>query len=506
MKKIFNSSLFFFCLMLGSFENIFAQDGSLDLSFDSDGKVTTDFGNAELAHGLALQADGKIIVIGTTYLNGNFDVVIARYKTNGSLDSTFNNNGKVLIDLSSNNDVATSVAIQSDGKIVVGGYYQGLFNYDFFLLRYNSNGLLDSTFDNDGIVTTDFNITQDLCQDIKIQSDGKIVAVGITNIFWNNNDFAIARYNTNGTLDTTFDNDGKILHEIYGTDDDPKSIVIDNNGKIVIGGTIYNGIDRDFGIVRYNSNGSIDSSFSDDGIAMFDLGGNDMGIEVNIQPNEKIVIAGFTDSCFTGSDFIVLRCNNNGTLDSTFDSDGVVKTDFSQKQDFCRAFTIQSDGKIVLAGQSAGSTTTSQDLVLVRYNSNGSVDSSFDSDGKVNINISVPGNTNASAVEIQQDGKIVVAGYSYVSIAYDFAIFRLNNTISVGLNTLQKNNTVIAYPIPTYDYLLIKGAEINTTKEIYNNTGGLILVTTENKIDVSSFINGIYFLKVNNQTIQFVKN
>ena len=168
----------------------------------------------------------------------------------------YNGTGKVTTAIGSSNDICNSIAIQSDGKIVAGGYSDNGTNNDFAVVRYNTNGSLDTTFNGTGKVTTAIGISGDGCYSIAIQSDGKIVAGGYS-YNGTNNDFAVVRYNTNGSLDTTF-NGGIITTPIGISGDVCLSIAIQSDGKIVAGGYSYNGANYDFAVVRYNTNGSLD--------------------------------------------------------------------------------------------------------------------------------------------------------------------------------------------------------------------------------------------------------
>jgi len=254
-----------FTTMNGNFENRnfalarYNTDGSLDTTFGGDGKVTTDWGDTsnDIINSIAIDNDGKIVVGGNTNLGAG----IARYNTDGSLDTTFDGDGKVNINwISTGNNGINSIAIANDGKIVVGGFVANSFmnamainHRDFALARYNTDGSLDTTFDEDGKVTTNWGISgNDRINSIKIDANGKIVVAGMTS-----SGSGIARYNTNGSLDTTFDGDGKAIQAI-GTYNYIRSIAIDANGKIVAGGVEINGVNSSFLLARYNSDGSLD--------------------------------------------------------------------------------------------------------------------------------------------------------------------------------------------------------------------------------------------------------
>ena len=285
---------------------VWAAAGELDTTFDTDGKVTTSIGSGDdYVNSVVLQSDGKIVAAGYSYNGSNYDFAIVRYNTDGSLDTTFDTDGKVTTPIASGDDRAYSVVLQSDGKIVAAGYsYNGSDN-DFAIVRYNTDGSLDTSFDTDGKVTTP--ITRfDVATSVVLQSDGKIVAAGYS---YNgpDNDFAIVRYNTNGSLDTTFDTDGKVTTPIGSSGDVATSVVLQSDGKIVAAGYSHNGTDSDFAVVRYNTNGSLDTTFDTDGKVTTPIGsGNEEANSVVLQSDGKIVVAG---SSVNGSnyDFAVVR-------------------------------------------------------------------------------------------------------------------------------------------------------------------------------------------------------
>ncbi|WP_018616587.1 Ig-like domain-containing protein [Segetibacter koreensis] len=368
-------------------------DGTLDSTFSTDGKQLTDF----FVFPVTLQSDGKIIIAGRgdqPVVNHTF--VLARYNPDGTLDSAFAQNGKQTTDFSSGDDEAYSVAIQSDGKIVLAGVankYSNSGTPDFALARYNADGTPDTTFSTDGKLTTDFEFGDDEANAVSIQSDGKIVAAGICNQSTLNSGSALARYNTDGTIDSTFSGDGKQITNFGSGYVEVRSMAVQSDGKIVVAGS--SGID--FALARYNTNGNLDTTFSSAGIFIDRLHtGYTNYTTTAIQSDGKIVVAGTA----------LARYNINGTLDSAF-LRNVKKTTVLNG----RALAIQNDGKIVVVGFSAA---------LARYNVDGTLDTTFSGDGKVTTNYL------ASAVAIQRDGKIVVAGSIDKGDYFRFAVARYN--------------------------------------------------------------------------------
>jgi uncharacterized delta-60 repeat protein len=329
-------------------------DGTLDSSFGSDGKVITSIrGYDDEGYDIAVQKDRKIVVAGVSYRKNpeQSDLAVVRYLPGGKLDKTFGKNGKVLTRIRNDRNLASAIAIQSDGKIVVTGLCNAATGpSEIAVVRYNTDGLPDSSFDDDGIVTTElsnFNAGYALA----VQPDGKIVVTGLSLADLRaGSDIAVVRYNTNGSLDSSFDNDGKLTTDIKGYNDNGNSVAIQTNGKIVIAGQSYSGLNFDFTLARYNKNGSPDTSFDLDGKVTTDIGfNNDAAYSVAIQPNGAIVAAG-TAYNGTNNDFALVRYHADGSLDYSLNNTGVVTTDFNGNGDQASSVLFTPEGKIALAG------------------------------------------------------------------------------------------------------------------------------------------------------------
>ncbi|MEU0402110.1 calcium-binding protein [Streptomyces sp. NPDC006197] len=334
-------------------------DGSPDAGFDTDGRLTTDFSGFDQAAAVVVQADGKIIAAG--HANSG-DFALARYNANGSLDTGFGTGGKVTTDFGGT-DQARGMALQADGKIVVAGASNAGGTYDFALARYNANGSLDTGFDTDGKVTTGFG-GLDQAFAVAVQPDGRIVATGKADP-GGNDDFALARYNADGSPDTGFGTGGRVTTDFFGGLDQARGMALQADGKIVAAGLANAGGVFDFALARYNADGTPDAGFDADGRATTDFsGGNDTAASVAVQADGKIIVVGQS----TPGDFALARYNPDGTPDTGFDADGRVTTDFFGANDGANAVALQADGKIVAAGH-ASSTTT--DFAVARYQNGG---------------------------------------------------------------------------------------------------------------------------------------
>jgi uncharacterized delta-60 repeat protein len=334
-----------------------AAAGDLDPTFGSGGEVVTDFGTlSDQAQAVAIQPDGKIVAAGTAPSEGG-DFALARYNTDGTLDTSFGSGGKVATDFGLW-EGGHAVALQADGKVVVAGF-TGVSDIwgDFALARYNPDGTLDPTFGSAGKVVTDFGSAEDVARAVAVQPDGRIVAVG-----WSHVDFALARYNTDGTLDPTFGTGGRVLTDFHdmGSDDRAYAMALQPDGKIIAAGSANGGSSGEgFGLARYNPDGSLDSGFAFEGELIFFFGAINVARAVALQPDGKIVAAGGND------DFLLLRVTPDGRLDTSFGTDGAVATDFGG-QDFATAVALQQDGKIVSAGASFLTNFDSR-FALARY-------------------------------------------------------------------------------------------------------------------------------------------
>jgi uncharacterized delta-60 repeat protein/LPXTG-motif cell wall-anchored protein len=460
-----------------------AADGTLDTTLDMDGKVTTDMGAAsdDIVSSVAMQSDGKFLVAGYSDKDGSYDFAVVRYNTDGSLDTTFDTDGKVTTDIGIlSYETPRSVVLQLDGKIVVGGRSKAGGSYDFAVVRYNTDGSLDATFDFDGKVTTDFGImSNDQANSVVLQSDGKILVTGFSKV-GGTSDIAVVRYNVNGSLDTTFDGDGKVITDVgTGTDDGAEYVVLQSDGKILVAGYSNVGGTTDFAVVRYNVNGSLDATFDNDGKVVTDMGAasDDIVSSVAMQSDGKILVAGYSDK--GGSyDFAVVRYNTDGSLDATFDNDGKVVTDIGNNSaDFALSAVLQPDGKIVVGGQFGASGLS--DFALVRYNNDGSLDTTFDNDGKTITDIGTNSNDQGLWVVLQSDGKIVSAGYSDAGGSNDFVVVRYNAmSLSATLTSSSTNASSASITFNVTGTEAIDCTTLSTTSGVDFNLTGISAITS----------------------------
>lgn len=373
-----------------------AAAGDLDPGFDGDGKVTTPFPVGSFANALAIQADGKIVAVGAAAGDtGTGEFAIARYETDGGLDGTFGAGGTVTTPIAGGGgDEARSVAIQPNGKIVVGG--TDSFER-FAIVRYRADGTLDDSFGGDGIVRTDMSPSEDIAYGVAIQANGRIVAVGRAGL---KSRFALVRYRSDGTLDRSFGDRGTVLIERrWGVG---RAVAIQPDGRIVVTG--YNS----YGLLvaRFLTDGTPDDTFSGDGFVRRVVS-EILPLAIALQSNGKIVVGGDFDIFARG----LARFTSAGRLDDTFGGDGIVRTRVGSGEQAVAGLAIQPDGRIVAAGYVGpheGGTDEVFHMAVTRHLRNGRLDDSWSGNGKVITDFA--GGSFARGVALQADGKVVVAG------------------------------------------------------------------------------------------------
>ncbi len=346
-------------------------DGTLDGTFGNGGRVTVNFNpgadntTQDLANAVAIQADGKIVLAGSTTQPGNDAFAAARLNPDGSLDTTFGTGGRVIVNLSAFGDEASGVALQADGKIVLAGTSDINNSSDFAVIRLNANGSPDGTFGlfGAGIKIHTFGGT-DFGRAVALQADGKIVVAGFTdqvNPGGGAYDFAVLRLNSNGTEDGTFGPNGERKVSV-GDDDEANAVVIQADGKIAVGGFILPS--GDYALIRLNTDGTLDATFGTGGKRTKALSGQSS--DLALQADGKILQSGFT-STPSKIDFAVIRYNANGTDDTTFGTNGLVTVDFNGRADGADGgVAIDAKGRIVLAGASRPDPFSIPDFAVAR--------------------------------------------------------------------------------------------------------------------------------------------
>ena len=446
--------------------------GALDPTFNGDGTVITSLGTAQSAiKTMAIQPDGKIVVAG--YSGSNF--ALARYNTDGSLDSTFDGDG-IVIDGTNLNPAGHNefrdVALQADGRIVVAGFSTSslVSDSEFALARYNTDGSLDTTFGGDGLVTTNIGIGSDVIDKLQLLADGRILVGGSNKAY-----VALARYNADGSVDVSFDEDGKLFTTVIDVpgglgnlagvsallmqaDGKPVAVSFHARQVIVVQALTFYGSD----LIRYEADGTLDPTLDGDGKSSINFT-DQAQIHANsvvagpaiLQADGKFILAvklGYISSVFSAPydwDFpadvtVLARYNTDGSRDDTF---ALSPIGFG-----VTGMAVQSDGKIVVAGTSPDPQTDSgrarADFALARFNSDGQLDAAFANDGILMVPVGT-GVDVAASVQVQTDGSIVVAGYTGSVSASDFALIRVSGSTGIEDFTIPQN-AAFNYTVATH--------------------------------------------------------
>jgi uncharacterized delta-60 repeat protein len=407
-------------LSLESLEAREVPAGLLDPTFGTGGKVIE---AGQRYEAVAVQTDGKVVAVG----KDGSDFVVVRYNANGTLDSSFGTGGVKTIDFNGSDDQPFDVAVQADGKIlVVGTTFAGADGDDFAAARLNPNGSLDTSFSTDGKVNIDFGgggNRDDAARGVAVAANGDIFLAGNATNAAGNNSFGVAKLKADGSLATAFGNNGKQFLGVFGGGDETaQAVAIQSDGKIVVAGTTdLNG--NDFAVARMNpTTGQLDTTFNATGAKTVNFGTatDDQAFDVAIQADGKIVLVGQTESGID-PEAAAVRLNADGSLDSSFDFNGLQTIDFGSPGDVARRVLIQAD-KIIVVGNSDG------DLVVAQMNqSDGFLDTTFGTGGLAALGV---GSHQGNGGALAPDGKIVVAGRSNSSS--DGVVARLTGNGTAG--------------------------------------------------------------------------
>jgi uncharacterized delta-60 repeat protein len=409
-----------------------SRDGGLDPSFGTGGLVTTDFFGdvdwGETAADLVVQRDSRLVAGGSVLrlVDGEttMDMALSRYNRNGTLDRRFGDGGRVTTDFFGDSwDFLSALVVQRDGKLVAAGSAASIagVNGDFALVRYNRDGSLDPTFGTGGKVTTDFGAWESAYA-LALQADGKLVAVGFTDDGLVQ-DFALARYNTDGSLDPTFGTGGKVTTDFAGRFDFADAVVVLPDGRLVAAGATDTGTRLDFALARYRPDGTLDATFGAGGTVTTDFAGDAEHInDLVLQADGKLVAAGYTIAAGQ-TEFALARYDRDGDLDPRFGAQGTVVTDVGEGAGLAADLALQADGKLVAAG-TAYTPSGVGSFALVRYNHDGQLDHRFGDAGMVFTDFG--GSASANALVVQWDGRLVAAGNAIPPNASlgDFAVAR----------------------------------------------------------------------------------
>jgi uncharacterized delta-60 repeat protein len=498
----------------------FGQDGSFDISFANNGVNHFSLGNKNTKGDAVLYfSDSSILIAGnsdTNHAGALFarSFYLAKFLSNGTIDNSFGINGSVFFPNGTNGDsYFFSMVKQPDEKILISGTVDG----SSVLIRMFPNGVYDPSFGNNGIATITYG------NKLALQSNGKIIVSGQYYDGFNNK-YSFSRYDSNGILDSTFGINGIAITDVTPFRFDMcTSLLVQPDDKIIAIGDSYDNIAMSAVIVRFDPNGNRDSSFGNYGVLTTPLGASGYGIfyDVGIMQNGKIVAAGIYEYSggtggFWGNKPAIVRYNVDGSLDSSFGNNGIVVLNtFFNANDDLWALKLQPNGKILIGGgASYPFPFVLTYFYLYRLNTDGSLDLSFGNNGNVLTNFSNSDINYVHDIEFQQDGKILALGISKNSSTQnnDAVLCRLNNDNILNIESLHREEENFIYPNPSSGNFIVSFShQISEGEiEIYNLLGHKefskgIKGELKKEIHLTNISNGIYFVKVFDGKITYCK-
>lgn len=498
--------LFCFLIFSSIVINIYSQSGFLDRSFGRNGKVISAIGLQDVSYSflskIGLQRNGNIIVGGESGFGpeNSSSIVVMRYTPEGRLDEKFGNGGVVIQPpLKGRFDECTDLIVLPDGNILIAGSSEDGTS-DLVLLKYLSNGILDSSFGQNGVIFTDFSNLYDRNASIAFQKDGKLLLGGESGGNTYSNQFSLARYDQNGKLDSSFGANGKTAISL--TQCEFNELSIQSDGKIVLEGysTVKSPYSQNLTLVRFLADGSIDQSFGKsgkvithvDGFAFFPSG-------MDILSNDEILVSTTVRDGNYDYYLAIYKYKKDGIIDSSFGNGGSVINYFLGEGEES-GITVQPDGKIL----QAGNLYSNQTFILSRYNKNGSIDSSFGTNGSISAGV---GKYRTSTLRLQNDLKILTGGYSTGHFAlarfYNDTIKYTDKVVNSFSNNISKKGVIFKYPNPATSILMIDGlsslsTEIITISKYSGQTLKKMKVSgvSSYTVDIASLPEGLYFVNI----------
>lgn len=481
MKTVYFLLLPFFCI---SYQLAIAQPSGLDSSFGVNGIATYAPPSTYTAQydAMAIQPDGKIVVAGLK----SGQAIVARYFSNGNIDSGFATNGMYTRAYETLGFWPKSIAILPNSKILLGGDR----TQKFSLLRLKSNGLVDSSFGIDGIITTTTG-SKNSQYDMALQSNGKIILMG-TALTGAGDAVAMIRFDSLGVRDSTFGINSQIINFTGGYGASPGAVILQPDGKILIATQAYNSQQiSSFACLRYTSDGILDTTFNHVGIV---FGANGLLTYVKaivLQPDGKIILGGAVDG-----ELVLQRFTGNGIIDSSFGINGIASTDTSTAS--CMA--LRSNSNIVVGGYTNGN---NEDWTVMQFKPNGTLDSSFGQHGKIFTQIG-SGNERMTDMQIAPGGKLLACGWSDRNTANEsnaiVARYHSDGRLIVSQPQTGINPDITLYPLPVSDLLHIytSANAIVTSASLFSIDGRCIACppVVNNTLHVSGCPDGLYLLRL----------
>lgn len=413
------------------------------------------------AKGMAIQPDNKAVIVGYAFNQNNFKSVVqvARFTENGAADFSFGGgSGVINVDLGTRDNEADAVAILPDEKILVACSDSD----KVVLLRLLPNGSLDPSFGTNGRVQYKGNNASALSKSMAVQPDGKIVIAGSNIVSAGfSEDMLAIRFMPNGTLDNTFGTNGQVTVNFFGGSEQANAVILQADGKIVIGGFASTQTFKNLALVRLNSNGTLDAGFGVGGKKTFSPLNNNCDKEITqmAMANDGQVVAATTirDSITLYDNMVALRFTNAGNLDASFGINGIVNVPFSQQQSYGTCIAIQPNGQILLGGNlSDGLGHNFFKAVRLSTDGNGNVDFGNGKGYTLDIDFYTNGSQNVCAIALDKNARIIMAGYAsdpaHSNYSYFAAVRILSASVTQPTQMAPAKDTTQVSLLPTFDW------------------------------------------------------
>lgn len=480
--------------------NLTAQTNGIDLSFGEEGMVKTDInGKFDDATDIYILDNGKILVGGNSMVGSHYEFAVAQFLSDGTLDETFGESGFATIEFSTFHCLVKAITVQQDGKIILVGNYDNNYYTDPAIARFNEDGTIDTSFGEDGLVKFDLSAQFDDFNDVAVQADGKIVVAG-SSYKYGTDDFLLVRFNEDGSTDNSFGVNGFVYSDFDETEDVIYSVLLQKDNKILVSG--YSGYGSVyFAAARYFENGLLDPTFSIDGKITIESGSRaDKSYGMAFQSDSSIVLAGNHHAGAT-DEYMFARISKNGVLENTFGTGGILYISTLNAADIIKDIVVQSDDKIVACG------SRDNEAVFLRISRNGALDNTFGVDGILMMDETE--NTNIlNALAITSENIVIGAGSADQDDYSDFLLLQINVDIQ---SSIQDPNGIIVsdniFPNPAKSNITIKlNTGFGNLQEIgiYNLNGEIVysqrIKSNQASIDIalpSHLQTGIYFVNLN---------
>ncbi|MFN6379536.1 MAG: T9SS type A sorting domain-containing protein [Flavobacteriales bacterium] len=487
--------------------------GGLDTDFANEGRYVANFGFQDNLEAVAIQSDGKIIVAGTA-LTEMFSgkLLVTRLNADGSLDNSFAENGVLIVE-AYNESYAYEILVLEDNSILIAGASaDDMFAFSGYMFKLDETGYIDSSFGEEGEVLTSFIEGDEFIYAAKIDSNGKIVVAGkATNADFNSEPF-VARFNADGSVDTSFGENGYATIPVENQDNVFYDLMIDGNDNIIATGhyglpfTETGQTNLDVLLVKYNTAGSLDTSFGDEGIVKTPISEEytESGFAIISDSDENIYVSGYTTALDFSFEAAVLGYSSNGTLRGDFATAGVYTFSLNAQNVFNDI--ALHENTLVMCGTSGGFFFDDRDFLLLRLNLDGSIDNTFGENGYTLTTIATAFD-DANAMALQSDGKIVLAGRGNMGTNNDIAVTRHFNGQNVNVEeTLLGGFSIYPNPISGGDLSIVSSSERIERCRIFSADGRLVFDQLEPqnaltlRLNIDELPSGFYSIIINDNT------